>query len=34
VAIIDRMEAELLALAAHQPPPALSDNVVEGEVIE
>ncbi len=34
VAIIDRMEAELLALAARQPQTVLSDNVIEGEVIE
>jgi hypothetical protein len=34
VAIIDRMEAELLALAARQPQPALDGNVIEGEVIE
>jgi hypothetical protein len=34
VAIIDRMDAELLALAARQPQPALDGNVIEGEVIE
>jgi AraC-like DNA-binding protein len=34
VAIIDRMEAELLALAARQPQSALGGNVIEGEVIE
>jgi hypothetical protein len=34
VAIIDRMEAELLALAARQPQPALDGGVIEGEVIE
>jgi hypothetical protein len=34
-AIIDRIESELLALAAQrQPEPALGGNVIEGEVIE